>query len=190
MSETDARQLFDATIHGVPRILKNRKTFISKERKDGSKFSTVIPNKPAEKAIEEMLEGLLPFVPSKPVTGPIRARFLFIGPWKPGNEPDLSNLYQLPEDVMQKAGIIEDDQQIESHDGSRRVGLCLRCPHRDRYVIKSRRGQFKPDNRCTAWRKKSGLECTFARTRITLFRFDREQDLKRIAAEVMGLPRL
>lgn len=34
---------------------------------------------------------------------------------------DLSNLYQGPEDCLQKAGIIVDDKQIESHDGSRRV---------------------------------------------------------------------
>lgn len=36
------------------------------------------------------------------------------------NLPDLSNLYQLPEDCLVKAGILEDDRLIESHDGSRR----------------------------------------------------------------------
>lgn len=35
--------------------------------------------------------------------------------------PDLSNLYQLPEDCLTKARIIEDDHYIASHDGSRRV---------------------------------------------------------------------
>lgn len=35
--------------------------------------------------------------------------------------PDLSNLYQLPEDCLQKAGIIFDDYLIFSHDGSRRL---------------------------------------------------------------------
>lgn len=34
---------------------------------------------------------------------------------------DLSNLYELPQDALQKAGIIEDDGQIESHDLSRRL---------------------------------------------------------------------
>ena len=34
---------------------------------------------------------------------------------------DLSNLYQLPEDCLTKAGIILDDNQIQSHDGSRRL---------------------------------------------------------------------
>lgn len=35
--------------------------------------------------------------------------------------PDLSNLYHFPEDVMQDAGIIENDSFICSHDGSRRL---------------------------------------------------------------------
>jgi len=34
---------------------------------------------------------------------------------------DLSNLYQMPEDCLQKAGIIKDDSQIVSHDFSRRL---------------------------------------------------------------------
>ncbi len=33
---------------------------------------------------------------------------------------DISNLYQLIEDCLQDAGIIENDNLIESHDGSRR----------------------------------------------------------------------
>ncbi len=37
--------------------------------------------------------------------------------------PDLSNLYQLPEDVLQKAKIILNDTQIENHDGSRRLPI-------------------------------------------------------------------
>lgn len=35
--------------------------------------------------------------------------------------PDLSNLYELPQDVLTKAGIISDDTLIDSHDGSRRL---------------------------------------------------------------------
>jgi Holliday junction resolvase RusA-like endonuclease len=37
------------------------------------------------------------------------------------NEPDLSNLYQGIEDVLQKAGVIQNDKQIVSHDGSRKI---------------------------------------------------------------------
>ena len=35
--------------------------------------------------------------------------------------PDLSNLYELPQDSLQKAGVIEDDRLVYSHDGSRRL---------------------------------------------------------------------
>lgn len=35
--------------------------------------------------------------------------------------PDLSNLYELPQDCLQAAGIILDDNLIESHDLSRRL---------------------------------------------------------------------
>lgn len=35
--------------------------------------------------------------------------------------PDLSNLYQIVEDELQKVGIIENDHLIASHDGSRRL---------------------------------------------------------------------
>lgn len=34
---------------------------------------------------------------------------------------DQSNLYELPQDILKKAGIIEDDCQVCSHDGSRRL---------------------------------------------------------------------
>lgn len=77
--------------------------------------------------------------PSRPVTPfnfPLHVQFTFIFPTKvffcntgkrrgeiSGRIPDLSNLYQLPEDCLQAAGIIEDDQLIYSHDGSRRQSL-------------------------------------------------------------------
>lgn len=35
--------------------------------------------------------------------------------------PDLSNLYELPQDCLQKAGVILNDTQIDSHDLSRRL---------------------------------------------------------------------
>jgi len=34
--------------------------------------------------------------------------------------PDASNLYEAPQDAMERAGVYKDDVQIESHDGSRR----------------------------------------------------------------------
>jgi Holliday junction resolvase RusA-like endonuclease len=35
--------------------------------------------------------------------------------------PDLSNLYEMPQDCLQTAGIIDNDTDIISHDGSRRL---------------------------------------------------------------------
>jgi len=43
---------------------------------------------------------------------------------------DLSNLYCLPEDCLQKAGIILDDAMIVSHEGSERV-----ISHDDKYYL-------------------------------------------------------
>lgn len=37
------------------------------------------------------------------------------------NLPDLSNLYELPQDCLTMAGIIDDDHLICAHDGSRRM---------------------------------------------------------------------
>lgn len=50
------------------------------------------------------------------------------------NLPDLSNLYELPQDCLQKAGIILNDTQIESHDLSRR--LYSDNPRLDIFIIK------------------------------------------------------
>ncbi len=48
--------------------------------------------------------------------------------------PDLSNLYELPQDSLQKAGIILNDTQIESHDLSRR--LYSDKPRLDIFILK------------------------------------------------------
>lgn len=69
-----------------------------------------------------------------PIAYPVNVKMIF---WfndkefftKKGNVskhiPDLSNLYQLVEDSMQKASILENDHWIAGHDGSRR------CPTLD-----------------------------------------------------------
>ncbi|MBL0233219.1 MAG: RusA family crossover junction endodeoxyribonuclease [Chitinophagaceae bacterium] len=66
----------------------------------------------------------------KTIDHPIEIKFTFLFPndhyfTKKGNInkkiPDLSNLYELPQDCLQKAGVIENDTLIHSHDGSRRL---------------------------------------------------------------------
>lgn len=117
---------------------KNRKT-IARNRKTGKMF---IRSDDAEALISQSMtkrffyeaqaQGIM-----KPYTGPVwmQATFVFKredffckakgkgGPAGRRNSkiPDLSNLYQLPEDCLQSAKVIENDSQIDSHDGSRRI---------------------------------------------------------------------
>lgn len=54
-----------------------------------------------------------------PITEKLHATFLF---YRDTHAPaDLSNLYELVQDALQKTGIIKNDTQIESHDGSRKL---------------------------------------------------------------------
>lgn len=66
----------------------------------------------------------------EPITKDLNAKFTFFFPktvyfTKKGARnqklPDLSNLYELPQDVLQNVGIILNDTNICSHDGSRRA---------------------------------------------------------------------
>lgn len=64
----------------------------------------------------------------KTISHPVRCVFHFFSPsWvtKRGTinrrAGDLSNLFLGPEDALQKAGIIDDDSQILSYDGSRKI---------------------------------------------------------------------
>ncbi len=75
-----------------------------------------------------MLTKLLAAKVGPVITDPIHVcfKFIFNDFFTKKNEqrrtlPDLSNLVQLPEDVLQKAGIIQNDSQIMSLDGSRRL---------------------------------------------------------------------
>lgn len=68
----------------------------------------------------------------EPIDCDLQAKFTFFFPetvyfTKKGTRsmtlPDLSNLYELPQDIMQKVGIIKNDTLICSHDGSRREAV-------------------------------------------------------------------
>jgi Holliday junction resolvase RusA-like endonuclease len=50
---------------------------------------------------------------------PISIKFLFYRNNK--RKVDLSNLYEFPQDILEGAGIIANDNLIESHDGSRKL---------------------------------------------------------------------
>ena len=70
-----------------------------------------------------------PEFPKNPIAYPVNVKMVFFFNeqeffTKKGNVskhiPDLSNLYQLVEDCLQKASILENDHWIAGHDGSRR----------------------------------------------------------------------
>jgi Holliday junction resolvase RusA-like endonuclease len=112
---------------------KNNKR-IRKNRRTGKYFvGTDDPEILLEKQLVQklMIERLKKRI-DKPITDRIIAKFTFFMPMtvyytkkaainlKIG---DISNLYQMPEDALTKAGIIEDDTLIEGHDGSRRLPI-------------------------------------------------------------------
>lgn len=77
----------------------------------------------AENYLVSKLSGLI----KAPITGDIHIKFTFYFKdfftdkmQRRKTILDLSNCYLLPEDALQKAGIIENDANICSHDGSRR----------------------------------------------------------------------
>lgn len=100
------------------RIFKNSKgqMFIGGDKKSLGNLQSLINNftLQGKKQLDE------------PINEPIKVTMRFHYPYtKKGLIPkkimDLSNLYQGPEDALQKAGVIKDDSLIESHDGSCRV---------------------------------------------------------------------
>ena len=76
-----------------------------------------------------------------PLNEPLVATFLIYRRQSVGAPGDLSNYYEGPQDALERAGVIEDDRLIRSHDGSRilqdkenpRVDIILwpmdRCPY-------------------------------------------------------------
>lgn len=148
------------TIKGHPAILKNSKQVVTiKGRK------VPIESKAARRYRKSAMPQLKQQWAGKPpIAERVNAAIVSYGAWKEdgGNTPDASNLYQMPEDLLQAAKVIEDDRQIVSHDGSRRVCLCdLACPLKQKYKAGPKKGQLKPD--CGAIQK-----CPFERVEIEL----------------------
>ena len=147
------------TIHGKPVVLKNSKQIIVV---NGRRIIKSNPRVEAwqHKAIASLCEqwGNRPAI-AEPVNLSIRS----YGPWKSSSEtiPDASNLYQAPEDVLEAAGVLVDDRQVESHDGSRRICMCDSCDERPLYKAGPKKGQRKPD--CGAVKK-----CSLSRVEILI----------------------
>lgn len=128
-TEKEKKELFYCKI-AVPKhgIKKNGRT-IFKTR--GSNRSFIGKSKDLQ-ALEKLLALFFTSAKNRyglkaPINVPVHAKFIFHmntlftkKKMLAKNGPDLSNLYQLPEDVMQAVGIIENDNLIFSHDGSRK----------------------------------------------------------------------
>jgi len=81
------------------------------------------------------------------VTEPVHVRLMFYGAWKRDSKrlPDLDNLLCLPCDLLEAAGVIESDSQIEAFDWSRRICMCDTCDARPVYKAGPKKGLRKPD---------------------------------------------
>ena len=145
-------------ITGQPVVLKNSKRIIKHRGR-----TKLVPSAKVMKAEKLAIWELKKHCDHQPLTGWLAVTFTFFGAWKAnsGNLPDLSNLFEAPQDWMQKAGVIADDRQIVSLDYSRRVPMCDACEMRQKYVKGAKKGQFKPD--CGAVK-----QCPFERTEIQI----------------------
>lgn len=92
----------------------------------------------AEEYLIQVLRRETLKLPSLPITQDVSAKMTFFFHEKKfftkkgarnKKLPDISNLYQLVEDCLQKAGVLFDDNLIDNHDGSRRL------PHPDRNYL-------------------------------------------------------
>lgn len=105
-------------IDGKPHIKKNSRV-IMRNFRTGKPFlgkSTKLRN--AEKFTTLSIRSQKNQQKLKKIDFEIIVKFSFYLPTK--RLPDLSNLYQLYEDCLEKAGVIENDKLIAGHDGSRR----------------------------------------------------------------------
>ena len=138
------------SISGRPVVLKNSKQIIVVHGR------RIIKSSPKVEAYQHraIAEIVSQWGERETITGPIGLRITayLAASHDSGNLPDMSNLYQCPEDLLQAAGVIEDDRLVEHHDGSRRVCMCAGpCPRKPTYKRGPKKGQ--PKDNCGAVKK-------------------------------------
>jgi len=147
-------------IPGRPVVLKNSKQIIV------VKGRRIIKSNPRVEAYQHraIAEIVRQWDTRPTIKGPVGLRITsyLAAQHDSGNLPDESNLLQMPEDLLQAAGVIEDDRLVEHHDGSRRICLCDGpCPLKPVYKAGPKKGQPKPN--CGAVKK-----CPFERLEIEI----------------------
>jgi Holliday junction resolvase RusA-like endonuclease len=147
-------------IPGRPVVLKNSKQIINVHGR------RIIKSNPRVEAYQHraIAEIVKQWGDRKAITDPVGLRIIsyLAARHDSGNLPDASNLYQCPEDLLQSAGVIEDDRLVEHHDGSRRICMCDGpCPLKPIYKAGPKKGQ--PKDNCGAVKK-----CPFERVEIEI----------------------
>lgn len=105
------------TILGVPQVKKNSRQLVVRKGRPIS-----LPGKPyREWAQTALLQLRSQWMGQAPIPRTTWLNAAIVSYQAKGQACDASNLYQGPEDVLQEARIIENDYQIVSHDGSRRL---------------------------------------------------------------------
>uniref|UniRef100_A0A6M3L6Q1 Uncharacterized protein n=1 Tax=viral metagenome TaxID=1070528 RepID=A0A6M3L6Q1_9ZZZZ len=153
----------ELTIRGRPVVLKNSKQLIVINGRRIIKSSKAVEAY-QHKAIAAACAS---WGNRPPIAMPVNLAIRSCGAWKRTSKslPDASNLYQMPEDILEAAGVLENDRQIESHNGSVRVCLCDTCDRRPIYKAGPKRGQRKPD--CGAVKR-----CPFERIEVAIETLD------------------
>ena len=129
---------FRLVIRGRPFVLKNSKQAVVKAilpakgrgrpcpncRKPLSVLPSLVPSQKAQgyrtDAVAQIQAQWLPLFGSQRIPEPILVNAAIVTYRATLHRSDSSNLYQMPEDALQEAGVLEDDFQIAAHDGSRR----------------------------------------------------------------------
>lgn len=136
---TQLRPFFYVSIEVDKHVVKKNSRDIFMNRKTGRMFPSKSPDlKQAETLLINAMTIAKQRLGVDRYSGPIWAVFNFRFPRKEyycqtkgtkgepigrrnSKIPDLSNLYELPQDCLEKAGVILNDSLIEAHDGSRRT---------------------------------------------------------------------
>ena len=105
------------TLTGRPITKKNSQIPII--TKTGKRF--IIQSKQYRAYEKDCLKQLMYLYRGITITGQISTKMLYYMPTKA--RPDLLNLEQATADILQKAGVIENDKNIYSFDGSRIAGV-------------------------------------------------------------------
>lgn len=107
-------------LFGRPITKKNHKAIGWATRKDGTRYKRPVNAKAYQEYQESCLWQLKQY--RVRFTGPVRVTARY---WMPNRRgwPDLLGLEQATADILEKAGIIEDDGLVVSWDGSRIMGI-------------------------------------------------------------------